>query len=103
MRTAILPSLLFLVACQAGGDTRLDCEDTGKCDTPGGSVKEQCTNSRVNAMDEKRPHFVAGGVRWSCRDVNGVTANGNTKDDRGQEYCEYFSMLHTEGIPALQL
>jgi hypothetical protein len=64
-----------------------------------GTVKQQCTNSRINAMDEKRPHFTDKGVRWSCRDVNGVTPNSNTSDDRGQEYCEYFTMLHTKGIP----
>ncbi len=39
------------------------------------------------------------GVRWSCRDVNGVTPNSDTSDDRGQEYCEYFSMLYTDKIP----
>jgi hypothetical protein len=95
---AITSSLLFFFACQTASDTRGDCE-SGKCDTPGGTVKEQCENSRVNAMDEKRPHFDSKGVRWSCRDVNGVTPNSNTSDDRGQEYCEYFTMVHTDGIP----
>jgi hypothetical protein len=97
-----IASLLFLLAaaCSGSSDPDLDCSD-GKCDTPGGSVKEQCTNARVPAMDERRPHFTAGGVRWSCRDVNGVTADSNTKDDRGQEYCEYFGMLHTDGIPEI--
>jgi hypothetical protein len=101
MRAAILSSALFIAACSGSTNTRLDCDDTGKCDTPGGTVKEQCTNSRVNAMDEKRPHFTPAGVRWSCKDVNGVTPNSNTSDDRGQEYCEYFTMLHTEGVPAV--
>ncbi len=103
MRSAILSSLLFFAACSGSTDTRLDCDDTGKCDTPGGTVLEQCTNSRVNAMDEKRPHFTGAGVRWSCKDVNGVTPNSNTSDDRGQEYCEYFTMLHTNGIPEVIL
>jgi hypothetical protein len=103
MRAAILSSLLFFAACSGSTDTRLDCDETGKCDTPGGTVREQCTNSRVNAMDEKRPHFTGSGVRWSCKDVNGVTPNGNTSDDRGQEYCEYFTMLHTNGIPEVLL
>lgn len=101
MRAAILSSALFIAACSGSSNTRLDCDDTGKCDTPGGTVKEQCTNSRVNAMDEKRPHFTSDGVRWSCKDVNGVTPNDNTSDDRGQEYCEYFTMMHTGGIPAV--
>ena len=102
MRAAILSSALFFAAaCSGSTNTRLDCDDSGKCDTPGGTLKEQCTNSRLNAMDEKRPHFTASGVRWSCKDVNGVTPNGNTSDDRGQEYCEYFTMLHTDGIPAV--
>jgi hypothetical protein len=100
MKPAIPAILLSLAAaaCTAGGDENIDCSD-GKCDKPGGTVAEQCTNSRVNAMDERRPHFVDTGVRWSCKDVNGVTATSNTKDDRGQEYCEYFTMLHTKGIP----
>ena len=96
--TAIL--MLVAAACSSTEPTRGDC-DTGKCDTPGGTIEEQCTNSRVSSMDERRPHFTDKGVRWSCRDVNGVTADSNTKDDRGQEYCEYFSMLHTDGIPAV--
>lgn len=100
MRSVTTPliSILVAAACGSSGETRGDCAD-GKCDTPGGTVEEQCTNSRVNAMDERRPHFTPQGVRWSCRDVNGVTPDGNTEDDRGQEYCEYFAMLHTAGIP----
>lgn len=101
MKPAIA-TILLLAACSGSTATRDEC-DNGKCDTPGGTVEEQCTNSRVNAMDERRPHFTPAGVRWSCRDVNGVTADGNDQDDRGQEYCEYFTMLHTEGIPALIL
>jgi hypothetical protein len=102
MKSAIT-TLMFstLVACSGNsGDTRGDCTE-GKCDKPEGTVEEQCTNSRTSSMDERRPHFTPDGVRWSCRDVNGVTADGNTTDDRGQEYCEYFSMLHTAGIPAV--
>ncbi len=104
MKTTISALLSLLVAssaCSNTAVTRDDCEESGKCDKPHGTVEEQCTNSRVNAMDERRPHFTPLGVRWSCRDVNGVTADSNTKDDRGQEYCEYFSMLHTDGIPAV--
>jgi hypothetical protein len=100
MRT-IAPAIMFLVACQSG-EPDTDCSD-GKCDQPGGSVEEQCKNSRVNAMDERRPHFIPTGVRWSCKDVNGVTADSNTSDDRGQEYCEYFSLLHKTGIPEIVL
>jgi hypothetical protein len=100
MKSAIAAILLLAAACSGTSTTRDDCA-YGKCDTPGGTVEEQCTNSRVSSMDERRPHFTDLGVRWSCRDVNGVTADSNTKDDRGQEYCEYFSMLHTSGIPAV--
>ncbi len=52
-------------------------------------------------MDSARPHFTKAGVRWSCSDVAGVTKDSDTADDRGQEYCEYYSMIHTPGIPAL--
>jgi hypothetical protein len=96
-------ALLFAAASACGGssDAAKDCS-TGKCDTPGGdTIEAQCENARVPAMDERRPHFVPTGVRWSCRDVNGVTSNSDTSDDRGQEYCEYFTMLHTDGIPAV--
>jgi hypothetical protein len=98
-----LAAILLVVACSnPSGPTGSEClEDEGKCDTPKGSHKKVCENSRVSAMDERRPHFTPEGVRWSCRDVNGVTPNGNTNDDRGQEYCEYFTMLHTKGIPAI--
>src|SRR5688572_23911263 len=93
-------SFLLAAACSGSSDVNQDCSE-GKCDTPGGTPEEQCKNARVPAMDEARPHFTDKGVRWSCRDVNGVTPNNNTSDDRGQEYCEYFSMLHTKGIPSI--
>jgi len=96
--TAVL-AMMLATACGAGTDGQ-DCA-SGKCDQPGGTNLQQCTSSRVSSMDERRPHFTPDGVRWSCRDVNGVTADSNTKDDRGQEYCEYFSMLHTDGIPSV--
>ena len=85
-------------ACTALSAPDADCE--GRCDTPGGgSVEMQCRNSRAAALDERRPHFTAEAVRWSCRDVNGVSASSDQRDDRGQEYCEYFTLLHTRGIP----
>jgi len=96
-----LAIVLFVAACQSG-TTDTDCSD-GKCDQPGGSVEEMCKNSRLNAMDEKRPHFIPTGVRWSCKDVNGVTADGNTSDDRGQEYCEYFGLVYKTGVPEIVL
>jgi hypothetical protein len=93
-------SVSTLVAC-TGGDT-LECDESGKCDTPDDlTLKKQCENARTSAMDERRPHFTPQGVRWSCKDVNGVTADSNTEDDRGQEYCEYFTMLHKTGIPEI--
>src|SRR5687767_8811702 len=84
MRT-LLALMLAVAACSSSSTpSRLpECEGDGKCDVPdSGTVKKQCTNSRINAMDERRPHFIPKGVRWSCRDVNGVTPNSNTSDDR---------------------
>ncbi len=98
--TALLFATLATACSSEPRESRDPCLD-GKCDTPKGTVEELCTNARVPAMDNARPHFTDGGVRWSCRDVNGVTTNSNTSDDRGQEYCEYFTMLHTAGIPAV--
>jgi hypothetical protein len=100
MKTAILTAMTFSVLTACTGGDELNCDD-GKCDTPGGTLEEQCKNSRVNAMDERRPHFTNSAVRWSVKDVNGVTADGNENDDRGQEYTEYFAALHTNGIPAV--
>jgi hypothetical protein len=99
LKTIALTSMLFAACSSTPSETRDPCLDTGKCDLPEGTVKEMCTNARVPAMDEARPHFTPGAVRWSCRDVNGVTANSDTSDDRGQEYCEYFTMLHADGVP----
>lgn len=99
MKALAAMTLGALLAACTGGPSDLDCSE-GKCDVPDDvSHKKQCENSRVSAMDERRPHFTPAGARWSCRDVNGVTANSDTSDDRGQEYCEYFTLLHTDGIP----
>ncbi|MBX3162799.1 MAG: hypothetical protein KF773_42950 [Deltaproteobacteria bacterium] len=99
--TLLTLSLSTLALACTGGDS-LDCDESGKCDTPDGlALKKQCENARTSAMDERRPHFTPLGVRWSCKDVSGVTADSNTEDDRGQEYCEYFTMLHTDGIPEI--
>ena len=92
---------LSLFACSSSAPSSSECNE-GKCDTPEKlSHEEQCTNSRKSSMSESRPHFTPLGVRWSCADVDGVFPHDNTNDDRGQEYCEYFSMLHTAGIPAI--
>jgi hypothetical protein len=106
---ATLTSLLFATLATACGPSDSsdpyddlcseEAANAGKCDKPRGTLKEMCTNARVPAMDNARPHFTDIGVRWSCRDVNGVSASSNTLDDRGQEYCEYFTMLHANGIP----
>jgi hypothetical protein len=95
--TALLGCAILAGAGCSTSDGDADCDD-GKCDTPGGSVAERCENSRGNALDQARPHFTADAIRWSCRDVSGVTPNSNESDDRGQEYCEYFAVLE-DGIP----
>ncbi len=102
MRTAIAFVSLLLVSCGGTSDGGEDCVG-GKCDVPHGSTEQKCASARVPAMDQARPHFTPAGVRWSCADVNNVTPNSDTSDDRGQEYCEYFSMLHTKGIPEMLL
>jgi hypothetical protein len=103
MRSAITLASLFAAAaaaCTANPMSQQDCS-TGQCDTPKGPLDQLCKNSRVNAMDSNRPQFTPNGVRWSCKDVNGVSASSNTSDDRGQEYCEYFTLLHTAGVPSI--
>src|SRR5689334_4886765 len=103
MRPVAVIAIVLAAGCSSGSSSSEDCSGA-KCDTPQNeTLKKQCEISRASAMDERRPHFTPAGVRWSCKDVAGVTPNSDSSDDRGQEYCEYFSLLHTAGIPALVL
>ena len=65
----------------------------GKFDTPAGklSPEEFCHMRRADALDGANRFFTEEYVKWPCKDVDGV--NTKNKDDRGQEYCEYFAVV----------
>ena len=67
--------------------------DDGKGDTPHGETGELCQARETDLVDANRPAFLPDFVRWSCADVEGVNTEG--RDDRGQEYCEYFAVIQT--------
>lgn len=62
-----------------------------KCDTPSGPKDEQCADRQSEVLSSSNAAFTRDAIRWSCADVEGVNAVG--RDDRGQEYCEYFALF----------
>ena len=90
---------LFTVACgedadDAGSD---DGCPAGKCDTPQGEASMVCLQRMAEVINSSNRGFTPDSIRWQCGDVTGVTADGSGKDDRGQEYCEYFAMVQPPG------
>ncbi len=65
----------------------------GKTDTPEGDApaEEQCLDRKQDVLNSAQKHFTPTAIRWACADVAGVNTVG--RDDRGQEYCEYFSII----------
>jgi hypothetical protein len=59
-----------------------------KCDVPDGGDEEQCVLRRQDAFNDNQLAFTEYSLRWSCQDTAGI--NGI---DRGQEYCEYFTIV----------
>jgi hypothetical protein len=119
----LLACIPLVLACAAegsgdpgdGDDGEEDCTD-GKCDDPGATAdrecKEKCGGSTSNAcftecrdaaaldhcearksdaIDSAQKAFTPNNIRWACADVEGVNTNG--RDDRGQEYCEYYAVV----------
>jgi hypothetical protein len=52
---------------------------------------QHCADRRADALSSSQRAFLPDAIRWSCADVEGV--NTNNRDDRGQEYCEYFAVI----------
>jgi hypothetical protein len=113
----------LLGACASEGTRAPDCEGE-KCDTPGDTAGEECQKEckgssdadcvttcrtkkatehcearRADAVLSSQKAFTKDAIRWACSDVEGVNTNG--RDDRGQEYCEYYAVVQpppaTEG------
>tara|TARA_R110002073_G_scaffold303128_6_gene471295 strand:- start:6662 stop:8218 length:1557 start_codon:yes stop_codon:yes gene_type:complete len=121
-------SLLVAPACSSDDATdarqEVDCSD-GQCDTPGSAAGAECAAAfpgdrdaqaecredkayghcearRADALESSQQAFVKDAIRWAAADVEGVNQNG--RDDRGQEYTEYFAVVvpppETEGEAA---
>jgi hypothetical protein len=110
---AALSSLLFACASTQPGNDGSNCVGS-KCDDPGSTADSECRNQcgsdtdcfdecrtgqallhcearRSDALLSSQRAFTKDAIRWACADVEGVNTNG--KDDRGQEYCEYFAVV----------
>lgn len=87
---AVGTTVLTALACgsETGPVDDEDCVNSFRCDIPTDPDEQLCTLRRADAFNENQHAFQEQGLRWSCADVNGVT-----KEDRGQEYCEYFAMV----------
>lgn len=97
-RISVLVALPLVPACDEGGDEVDDsqaCAEGEKCDTPGGTQQEQCLARQSEVLDSSQRGFTPEAIRWACGDVEGV--NTNNQDDRGQEYCEYYSIVQVPG------
>lgn len=77
----------------------------GKCDIPTDdedySWEQVCTERRADVLEGNRESFSRDFIRWSCADVDGVSARNS--DDRGQEYCEYFALVQLPDLDADEL
>ncbi len=99
MRTSSisLPALLALatftlVGCATAdaANSEAGCEGA-KCDTPNDPPEESCSKRQAEVINSSNRGYTPKGIRWACADVEGVNANG--RDDRGQEYCEYYAIV----------
>ena len=76
-----------------GGSNNGTTANNGKGDTPTGETDELCEARRTDLVNSTNPAFLPDFIRWPCGDVEGV--NTENRDDRGQEYCEYFAIIQT--------
>ena len=126
--TPLFAAFALAAGCQSAADGEREFCLDGKCDDPGGTadafcskfcegseepdcVKDcrdeaalnHCKARRSDAIDSAQKAFVPDAIRWACSDVEGV--NTNNRDDRGQEYCEYYAVVQpppkAEGETAL--
>ena len=51
----------------------------------------QCEARKSDAVLSGNRAYTPTSIRWACADVEGVNSVG--RDDRGQEYCEYFAAI----------
>lgn len=107
-------SLIGAMACSPNSNPQSSDCPGGKCDTPGERADRECEEEcgadddcflacreeaafevcelrRGEALSGDRHGFLREFIRWPCRDADGV--NTEFKDDRGQDYCEYFAVV----------
>jgi hypothetical protein len=114
-QTALLATLMLAASCASEGGDGPECEGD-KCDDPGsqaarecaaackesdnadceqecreGKAMEHCEARRSDALLSSQTAFIGDAIRWACSDVEGVNTDG--RDDRGQEYCEYYAIV----------
>jgi len=102
--TLALSCALALPACGGGDDEAADdgCVAGGKCDTPAGEAMA-CLQRASEVLQSSNRGYTHDLIRWACADVEGVTADSSAKDDRGQEYCEYFALVQLPGGQGIDL
>ena len=116
-------ALLAFAGCSSDSNSSTDTCSGDRCDDPNSTAKRECIEMcngenntcfatsrreralqhcearKSDALDSAQKAFTKDNIRWACADVEGVNTNG--RDDRGQEYCEYFAAVQlppeTEG------
>lgn len=108
-----LSAWLALAGCADSPASDVSCPG-GKCDTPGSAADRECREEcgddqacftecreekaygfcearRADVIESSQRGLTQHHIRWACSDVAGV--NTNMRDDRGQEYCEYYALV----------
>ncbi|MEM6996332.1 MAG: hypothetical protein AAF721_37845 [Myxococcota bacterium] len=96
-------TLVGLAGCATEEDASgsdAGCEGA-KCDTPNDPPEESCSKRQAEVINSSNRGYTPEGIRWACADVEGVNANG--RDDRGQEYCEYYAIVELPNGEAVDL
>jgi len=103
--TMAMAAALAVTACGGEEDASDEggCIGGGKCDTPTGEAGKQCLQRESEVLQSSNRGYTHDLIRWACADVEGVTADGSSNDDRGQEYCEYFALVQLPGGQGIDL
>jgi len=80
-------------AAEAETDAATDGDEDPFAGLPAGDDATFCEERRRDAFNANQLAFTETSLRWSCNDVDGVSAQW-----RGQEYCEYFAMVDLPAV-----
>ncbi|MEM6997022.1 MAG: hypothetical protein AAF721_41345 [Myxococcota bacterium] len=94
---SLFTALLAGACASEGEDNSGDGQECvgAKCDVPVGD-DEACLARQSEVLVSSQRGFTNDDIRWACADVEGVNTQG--KDDRGQEYCEYFAVIEAPAV-----